>query len=143
MPVYDNYRRILMRLWHYDLLPYLPKSQLIAQWRELNAIYKNQPKHILINYVYEYDKVHLLAYSLLLLSELSDYDLNMDNFNEYFKDTKMIGYYNIRLFPNHHNKRYFRQCFFNLQEKYDRGQKDFTPDIYKKLLDHYKFIINP
>ena len=61
-----------MRLWHYDLLPYLPNSQLIAQWRELNTIYAKPVNHILINYVYEYDRVHLLAYSLLVLNELQN-----------------------------------------------------------------------
>ena len=45
-----------MRLWHYKLIPFLPNSQLIAQWRELNSIFKKQDKHILINYVYEYPK---------------------------------------------------------------------------------------
>ena len=35
-----------MRLWHIDLIPYLPKSQLLAQWRELNSIFKKQDKHI-------------------------------------------------------------------------------------------------
>lgn len=135
-----------MRLWHYDLLPYLPKTQLMAQWRELNLIYRQSPQHILINYIYEYDKVHLLAYSLLVLNELTDCDLNMDNFNEYFKNTRLLSagdIYSFKPFPGHHNKRYLRQCFFNLQEKYDRGQKDFTSDIYKRLVEHYKSIINP
>ena len=45
-----------MRLWHYKLIPFLPDNQLKAQWRELNAIFLNEPKHILINYVYEYRK---------------------------------------------------------------------------------------
>lgn len=31
-----------MRLWHIDRTPYLPKSQLIAQWWRLNSIYKNR-----------------------------------------------------------------------------------------------------
>ena len=143
MPVYDNYRRILMRLWHYDLLPYLPKSQLMAQWRELNLIYRQSPRHILINYIYEYGKEHLLVYSLLVINELSNCDLNMDNFNEYFKDTRLLPFMNIKPFPGHHNKRYLRQCFLNLQEKYDRGQKDFSSELYKRLVDHYKSIINP
>lgn len=38
-----------MRLWHIDLIPYLPKTQLISQWRELNSVFKKQNKHILIN----------------------------------------------------------------------------------------------
>ncbi len=52
-----------MRLWHYKLIPYLPKSQLLAQWRELNSIFKKQDKHILINYIYDYDKSYLINYS--------------------------------------------------------------------------------
>ena len=27
-----------MRLWHYKLIPYLPKKQLVSQWRECIAI---------------------------------------------------------------------------------------------------------
>ena len=45
-----------MRLWHYDLIEYLPKQQLLGQWRELNSIYVKQDKHILINFIYEYEK---------------------------------------------------------------------------------------
>ena len=44
-----------MRLWHKDLIPYLPKKQLQGQWRELNSIYKLQNKHILINFINEND----------------------------------------------------------------------------------------
>lgn len=33
-----------MRLWHIDLVKngLLPKSQIIAQWRELNSIFKKK-----------------------------------------------------------------------------------------------------
>ena len=51
-----------MRLWHIDLIPYLPDLQLIAQWRELNSIFKKQDKHILINYIYNYDKVFMALF---------------------------------------------------------------------------------
>lgn len=27
-----------MRLWHIDLIPVLPREQLVAQWRECSAI---------------------------------------------------------------------------------------------------------
>ena len=44
-----------MRCWHYKLLPYLPNSQLIAQKRECDLIWKDiakgkQTNHILIIY---------------------------------------------------------------------------------------------
>ena len=32
-----------------------------------------------------------------------------------------------------HNDRYLLQCFYNLQEKYDRGQKDYSQEEYQKL----------
>ena len=129
-----------MRLWHYKLIPFLPKSQLIAQWRELNSIFKKQDKHILINYVYEYDKSHLLAYSMLVMSEMykRGYKINSSkNFDDYFKDTRLIAIgdlENFKPFPLHHDKRYLKQCFYNLQEKYDRGQKDFSKQQYNALL---------
>lgn len=56
-----------MRLWHYKILEFLPNSQLIVQWRELNSIFKNKPSHILINYVYETDLTDLYDYSMMVI----------------------------------------------------------------------------
>ena len=128
-----------MRLWHWKLLPYLPKSQLVAQWRELNSIYVKQDKHILINYIYEYDRVHLLAYSLLVISEMEERGIkinSLDNFTKFFEYTRLMSIdqrEKFEPFPEHHNYRYLRQCFYNLQEKYDRGQKDFTRRQYQEI----------
>ena len=126
-----------MRLWHYKLIPFLPNSQLIAQWRELNSIFKKQDKHILINYVYEYPKEELYWYSRLVINELSNCGINIKktaNFYEYFKDLDCNNYYkDSDLFKKHHTMRYLWQCFANLQEKYDRGQKDFSDELYEKL----------
>lgn len=48
-----------MRLWHYQLLPYLPKYQLKSQWRECVCIASNiyehgTPNHILVNAIMDY-----------------------------------------------------------------------------------------
>ena len=132
-----------MRLWHYKLIPYLPNSQLIAQWRELNSIFKKQDKHILINYVYEYDKRELFNYTQLVIYELKKREINIRISKHYL--IYFTGYISIittddipylywsKLFKNHHTNRYLWQCFSNLQEKYDRGQKDFSEEQYKKL----------
>ena len=128
-----------MRLWHWKLLPYLPQSQLLAQWRELNSIYVKQDDHILINYIYEYDRVHLLAYSLLVIDEMNKRGIevkSMDNFNKFFERTRLLSIGSLQTFepfPQHHNHRYLLQCFANLQEKFDRGQSDFTREIYEEL----------
>lgn len=125
-----------MRLWHYKLIPFLPNSQLIAQWRELNSIFKKQDKHILINYVYEYNECHLWNYSRLVIEEMKNRGFkikSLENFNNYFgsypKKYLIIHY----IFFEHHNNRYLLQCFYNLQEKYDRGQKDFNKEQYERL----------
>ena len=133
-----------MRLWHYKLIPFLPNSQLLAQWRELNSIFKKQDKHILINYVYEYPKQDLLAYSLLVISEMTERGIDIrktENFDSYFSGVYVKNIPNLENFvpfKNHHNNRYLLQCFYNLQEKYDRGQKDFRYGLYLDLEDFVK-----
>lgn len=133
-----------MRLWHIDLIPYLPNSQLIAQWRELNSIYKKQDKHILINYIYEYDKEHLYAYSWEVLLEMTKRGFkikSMENLKQYFadvnKDKALYIAETHQTFERHHNMRYMMQCYYNLQEKFDRGQKDFTQEQMKALSKFY------
>ena len=129
-----------MRLWHYKLIHYLPKSQLLAQWRELNSIFKNQPKHILINYVYEYPKEDLLGYTYLVIEEMQKRKIKINSI------TNCISYFENKFlneaikapcepFRNHHNFRYLHQCFYNLQEKFDRGQADFSEAQYEAIND--------
>lgn len=126
-----------MRLWHYKLIQFLPKSQLLAQWRELNSIFKKQDNHILINYIYEYPLNDLFTYSLMIIQEmyLRDYHIrSYNNFYKYFGLDKTTTMDKVDIpFKNHHNFRYMQQCFYNLQEKYDRGQKDFDYNTYWKI----------
>ena len=126
-----------MRCWHYKLLPYLPKSQLLGQWRELNSIFKKQDKHILINYVYEYDKYDLYCYCNMVANEMLDRgyrisDKALNNCREYFKGSNCV-YVKHDIFERHHTKQYLLQCFMNLEEKYFCGQKDFDRETYLKL----------
>ena len=135
-----------MRLWHYKLIEngLLPKSQLLAQWRELNSIFKNQNKHILINYIYDYGKGYLYNYTLRVIEELKrrEYDIHsLTNFNNYF--SKMIGnkyfiYHDKNAMFEEHNNEYLTVCYWNLREKYLRGQKDFSADLWQKIEEFYK-----
>lgn len=125
-----------MRIWHWKLLPYLPKSQLLAQWRELNSIFKKQDKHILINYIYDYELLDLHEYSLMVIKEMNHrgYNLKLDNFFAYFRSVvfcKGRGLYPP--FQRHHTKEYLLQCFMNLEEKFERFQSDFDRETYLKL----------
>lgn len=116
-----------MRLWHYQLIPYLPKSQLLAQWRELNSIFKKQDKHILINYVYEYPEEDLEIYSFLVVEEMLKRKYIVKNAPEYNIERF------IAPFKNHHTKEYLLICYMNLREKFNRYQKDFDEETFSKL----------
>lgn len=126
-----------MRLWHIDLIPYLPKSQLIAQWRELNSIYKKQDNHILINYIYNYDKAYLLIYSNCVLLEMEKRCFrvkSLENFFEYFADVHELKLSFPYRFAEHDDE-YLLCNYYNLLEKYRRGQKDFSEEEFKRLTD--------
>lgn len=136
-----------MRLWHYELVKngLLPKSQLISQWRELNCIYAKQPRHILINYVYEYSTEDLFYYSYLVIKELTklktkngkDYNIKLEKYENYFKN--FSSKCNIEHpFENHHDDEYLEICYWNLREKYMRGQKDFDDTLYQNLTYYFK-----
>jgi uncharacterized protein (TIGR02328 family) len=131
-----------MRLWHHEMIDLLPKSQLLAQWRELNSIFAKEDRHILINYIYEYPKEHLFAYTNSILQEMRTRNINIrtiDKMNYYFSD---IDQHIIidEPFSRHHNDEYFEICYFNLKEKFLRGQKDFDRDRFDKLENRYKAI---
>lgn len=126
-----------MRLWHVDLIPYLPKSQLLAQWRELNSIFIKQDKHILINYIYNYDKKPLLNYSQAVMREIQNrgYRINSYlNYQLYFLNVNSFGTERFK----EHDAEYLMICYWNLREKYLRGQKDFTAENWNKLEKFYR-----
>ena len=132
-----------MRLWHYKLLPFLPNSQLLSQKRECDLIWKDiandrKTNHILINYIWEYTDYlkEMSVYYWLLKREFNKRGFKF-NLSENFI-TKDLYYGEHIPFEKYHDDRYLKQCFYNLQEKYDRGQKDFTYNVYKKLEDFMK-----
>ena len=43
----------------------------------------------------------------------------------------------INLRYKEHDNEYLHICFHNLKEKYIRGQKDFTKEIFEKLYNFY------
>lgn len=119
-----------MRLWHRELISVLPREQLVAQWRECSAIagaiQKNgTPNHVLVNYVTE-DLNSFVAYSAAVRAEMTRRGYKtMDKVWEKIvavaenENWKNLSFDDI--FPLHHTNRYFLQCYYNLQEKYDRG----------------------
>lgn len=131
-----------MRLWHKDLIPVLPRQQLLAQWRECCCIAKNiavngTPNHILVNKILNYPLSHFRAYTNLIRKEMLErgYQCDMGKFTKHLKCFDDLPPYS-EIFKDWHNARYMKQCFYNLQEKYDCGgiSDDEWDRIYKQYI---------
>ena len=130
-----------MRLWHKDLIEVLPRQQLLGQWRELNSIYKKQDKHILINFIYDYDITDIIWYSTLVYDEMikRGYKCDTKNFERRYKMSMGLAKcvpipYDV-IFKNKMNDRYLKQCLYNLQEKYDCG--GISQEEWQKIQDKF------
>ena len=136
-----------MRLWHKDLIPVLPRKQLLGQWRECCAIMANiakngTPNHVLVNKIMDYPISHFYWYATDVYGEmkLRGYNPNPDAFCSKYSKVSQDGHWpdliEIKdLFPDWMNDRYLTQCFYNLQEKYDCGA--ITDEEWKKVADVY------
>lgn len=129
-----------MRLWHTELIPFIPKSQLLAQWRELNSIFVKEDNHVLINYIYEYPKEDLYIYTQIVLKEMRARNITIrtiDKMDRYFVDLRLSENEYYPPYSRHHNDEYLTICYYNLYEKYIRGQKDFTTEQFEALHQYY------
>ena len=118
-------------------------KQLVAEWRELNSIFKKQDNHILINFVYDCPKEHLLYYTNLIIAEFKKrgYKIkSLDNYSTYFEGIQAPVYIAPQnLFDGKMGERYLRQCYYNLQEKWDCGgisDAEWIP-IHDKFKDKF------
>ena len=129
-----------MRLWHKDLIPVLPRLQLLSQWRECCCIARNikvngTPNHLLVNKVLDYPDDHLSTYAFMVYCELIQrgYTARYAQFAKW-SDVGDPTYYLVDtddLFSGWHNDRYLRQCLLNLEEKFDCG--GISPEEWAKI----------
>ena len=112
-----------MRLWHKDLIPFLPNKMLVSQWRECIAIKrqweKGTLKHRLVSYVQDYNKSTFCLYCIHVATELNRRNIK-------YKQSllkELLDFTDYKPLQNYkeHNLRYLEQCLLNLQEKADRG----------------------
>ena len=61
-----------MRLWHQELLPFLPRAQILGQHRECCALRGKGwgRKHSVVDYVFSYSVKRLVSYHFLVLREM-------------------------------------------------------------------------
>lgn len=122
---------ITTRLWHYAMIEFLPRQQLLSQWRECVCIAKSihdkgTPNHILVNKIMDYPISEFNVYCNIVLSVMIQrgYKVNESSIH------KLEDYIGFEVdsrdkykhpFPWWHTPRYLDQCMANLQEKYDCG----------------------
>ena len=133
-----------MRLWHKDLIIFhiLPNKQLVGQWRECCCIAKNvqdngTPNHILVNKIMEYPLYDFIHYSGLVYQEMifRNYKADWNKFRKYFPYYFFNGFWSTKdLYADWHTDRYLKQCYYNLQEKFDRGA---IPENEWKSIENY------
>lgn len=131
-----------MRLWDYRLLKVLPDKMIVSQWRECIAIKrqweKGTLKHRLVSYVKDNYKELFIDYVTDVTNEMNRRNIKYQD-KYYFEilhfcqssdeETCVVNY------PEH-NDRYLKQCYYNLQEKADRGI--ITQEEWKKIEDLFK-----
>lgn len=131
-----------MRLWHKNLISVLPRQQLQGQWRECCLIAKELCKgtlnHLLVNRIKEYPMDYFYRYGEIVYLEMRrrGYNCNFDNFSIPFPYglLQLINVTDAELFKGWHNHRYLKQCFYNLQEKYDCG--GITSEEWAKICEY-------
>lgn len=139
-----------MRLWHYELLPYLPNLQFKGQLRELVVIMKDwrdkgTTNHILINKVMEYPKTDLATYMLYYCQEYRlRYGVSVKEkiLEEFFEFASVVGLFGYQPFKAWHTKEYLRSNMANLWEKHFMGvgKSRISDEEWETLLRGYKEI---
>lgn len=153
-----------MRLWHYQLLPYLPDLQFKGQLRELVLIMKQRREencnHLLINRVMEYPLSELYVYAqwylknyekrygkmpTSLVTEMEKYDALITK-DSFVRDAMKLK---LRTFDRPrpmkllwHEYRYLRVCMANLYEKhfYGKGKSRISDEEWEKITKCYEVI---
>jgi uncharacterized protein (TIGR02328 family) len=116
-----------MRLWHEELIPYLPDKQLLGQHRECCALRGNGwgRKHSVVDYVFIHPYEDLYRFHMLVIEEMDKRGYIVENkwricsyrgknCEEYGKN---IFYNRDRNIYNEHNQEYLYVCINNLTLK--------------------------
>lgn len=119
---------ITIRLWDYRLISVLPNAQLKAMRYEIGDMVKQYPKikNRLVNYANDYDIKYLYSLFEDVLDEFDKRKINHnkkydDEIKKTVKEKSHFQFSYLNLYYEEHNDRYLKQCYYNLEEKADRG----------------------
>ena len=128
-----------MRLWAQQLIPYLPRQQLLGQHRELAALRGKGwgKKHATVDYVFTHPREWLVAYHYLIMEEMErrgyhpdytwhnpcyrgktlgedlEFSVDAEGVEELWMNINQMGQI---VYPEH-NDEYLKECIDNLRGK--------------------------
>ncbi|MGF3076371.1 TIGR02328 family protein [Facklamia sp. P12955] len=116
-----------MRLWHEDLIPLLPRQQLLGQHRECCALRgKGWGKpHSTVNYVFSYHPYKLYQYHVLVMEEMIARGYQPDSLwlDPKYRGKSAPSYKDLEersldcpIYPEH-DEVYLQACLMNLKDK--------------------------
>lgn len=118
-----------MRLWHEDLIKFLPRQQLLGQNRECCALRGNGwgKPHSVVNYVFKHSPMKLYVYHMKVIHEMHarGYSSNIEWFNPQYRGLKCSPWKEGQLTYNYytdnnyseHDDDYLNVCLNNLKAK--------------------------
>ena len=115
-----------MRLWHYKLIPYLPRQQLLGQHRECCAMRGLgwMKKHSVINYVWNYNYNVLFHYHEIVMDEMVKRGYKPNSIWRFpaYRGKKIGWDYSESFHPvknlyKEHDDHYLQECIDNLKRK--------------------------
>ena len=116
-----------MRLWHEQLIPLLPKNQLLGQHRECCALRGNgwNKKHKTVDYAFSYSSYHLFIFHSLVMDEMEKrgYKVSEEWRDKNYRGKTAEKYDNLEEkmiespIYKEHNGEYLMECIENLRNK--------------------------
>lgn len=117
-----------MRLWHEELIPILPRAQLLGQHRECCALRGNGwgKKHSTVDYVFRHNPNKLFLYHSLIMKEMTlrGYRIDKKWLDPKYRGKKSTPYLTLEIpstlphpIYSKHDKSYLQECIENLKQK--------------------------
>lgn len=116
-----------MRLWHENLIKYLPRQQLLGQHRECAALRGNGwgKTHATVNYVFEHSPYKLFQYHQQVIKEMKNRGYQPDEkwLDANYRGQSCFPYTQLLASPltypiyPEHNEHYLLECLDNLKKK--------------------------
>lgn len=130
-----------MRIWHKDLLKYLPQHQLQGQWKELYAIVGEMEKKKALTRERGYGLVTPMnrvakGELILYIKQVHELGISTDrNATKLMARVANLEWSGKSPMSDWHTQDYLKQCFYNLQEKFMCGL--ITEGEYNKIVAGY------